>query len=183
MPRNIEIKARVASRAETRALVAPLAGAPPLRLVQEDIFFECPGGRLKLRVFGEGGNAEDAASSGQSAPSGQLIFYQRADAFGPKASHYLIAPTDRPSELRAVLQAAYGVRAVVHKTRWLYLVGRTRVHLDEVARLGEFVELEVVLTEGEDPAAGHAEADALMKALQIAPAQLIATAYVDMMPS
>lgn len=61
------------------------------------------------------------------------------------------------------------------------MIGRTRVHLDDVKGLGHFLELEVVLNEGEPAEAGIEEAHALMAQLGIAPAQLIEEAYVDLL--
>jgi predicted adenylyl cyclase CyaB len=69
----------------------------------------------------------------------------------------------------------------VRKQRQLFLVGRTRVHLDRVESLGDFLELEVVLREGESTKAGVAEAQALMAQLGIAAGQLIQSAYVDLL--
>ena len=36
-----------------------------------------------------------------------------------------------------------GIKGDVKKTRYLYMVGQTRVHVDEVEGLGNFMELEV----------------------------------------
>ena len=47
------------------------------------------------------------------------------------------------SPLHSLLSAAVGVRGEVAKTRTLYIVGQTRVHLDSVDHLGEYLELEV----------------------------------------
>jgi len=69
----------------------------------------------------------------------------------------------------------------VRKHRTLYLAGRTRIHLDRVEGLGEFLELEVVIADGEAPAAGAAEAEALLVRLGIDPDQLLTTAYVDLL--
>ena len=69
----------------------------------------------------------------------------------------------------------------MRKHRTLYLVGRTRVHLDRVEGLGDFLELEVVLGEDESAAEGEAEAWALMARLEISPRQLVETAYVDLL--
>ncbi|MFP5259482.1 MAG: class IV adenylate cyclase, partial [Acidobacteriota bacterium] len=135
MARNIEIKARIPSVDAIEAAVAALADAGPMPIAQDDTFFPCPNGRLKLREL--------------AATEGQLIFYQRPDAAGPKASHYDIAPTEAPAALRQVLAKALGVCGRVRKNRTLYHCGRTRVHLDRVEGLGEFLELEVVLAEGE----------------------------------
>ena len=61
------------------------------------------------------------------------------------------------------------------------MVGRTRVHLDRVKGLGEFVELEVVLDDLEELADGEKEARTLMTQLAIQPADLLQGAYVDLL--
>jgi predicted adenylyl cyclase CyaB len=76
---------------------------------------------------------------------------------------------------------AYGQVGRVKKHRKLFLVGRTRVHLDEVEGLGHFLELEVVLADDEPAEAGVREARGLMEKLDIKPHQLIEDAYVDLL--
>ena len=83
--------------------------------------------------------------------------------------------------MRDVLSLAYGQTGRVRKQRMLYLVGRTRVHLDRVEGLGDFLELEVVLADGEPTGPGVAEVHALMAALGIGADQLLACAYVDLL--
>jgi predicted adenylyl cyclase CyaB len=80
-----------------------------------------------------------------------------------------------------VLELAYGIRGVVRKTRYLYLVGKTRVHLDDVANLGQFMELEVVLEEGQSDSEGQKVAEDLMSALGVESADLIDGAYMDLL--
>lgn len=167
MARNIEIKARIASVAALLPLVAGIADQGPFTLSQDDTFFQCPNGRLKLRAFSDN--------------SGELIFYQRPDQTGPKTSFYRISPTDAPASLRDALTLAYGTIGRVRKQRTLFLVGRTRIHLDQVEGLGDFLELEVVLNDAESEAAGRAVADGLIAALDIRPGQLLATAYLDLL--
>ncbi len=167
MARNIEIKARIDSIAELAHKVATIASSGPTEIVQDDTFFECNAGRLKLRAFPDG--------------RGELIYYRRADHQGPKESFYLISPTTSPSSLREILSLALGEAGRVEKRRTLFLVGRTRVHLDLVKDLGEFLELEVVLNDGESSQAGIAEAQALMERLGIDPSQLIECAYLDLL--
>ncbi len=110
-----------------------------------------------------------------------MIHYDRADDAGPKTSRYTIAPTSDPDALRAILTATLGVVGVVRKRRWLYRVGQTRVHLDRVEGLGEFVGLEVVLRPGQPEAEGVVIADDLMARLGIGGAQLVESAYIDLM--
>lgn len=165
--RNIEIKARVADLAAVEARAAAIADSGPVDIAQDDTFFACPRGRLKLRELAPG--------------QGQLIHYHRPDQGGPKLSDYVIAPTSDPAALREALTRAYGVAGRVRKHRRLYLAGRTRIHLDRVEGLGDFMELEVVLEAGDDTAGGEAEARRVMQALGVGEADLIEGAYVDLM--
>lgn len=167
MPSNIEIKARVGDLGTVRALVEPISDGPSELLDQEDTFFAVPEGRLKLRILGEH-NAE-------------LIYYQRPDSTGPKTSNYLIAPTSAPEVLKSILASALPVVGVVRKRRWLYLVGQTCVHLDDVGGLGTFVELEVVLRPDQTEEGGVAIARELMERLGITGQQLIGGAYIDLL--
>ena len=43
------------------------------------------------------------------------------------------------------LSKALGVKGVVNKRRKLYMVGQTRIHVDHVEGLGDFMELEVIM--------------------------------------
>jgi len=167
MAKNVEVKARLRDPGAVREAAARLAGGPEHLLVQEDTFFFSPRGRLKLRVFPEG--------------RGELIAYDRPDAAGPKTSSYEVVPVEDPARMKAALSAALGVRGVVRKRRTLLLAGRTRIHLDEVEGLGDFLELEVVLREGEDPAAGEAEAERLLESLGVAPGERVSGAYLDLL--
>jgi predicted adenylyl cyclase CyaB len=165
--RNVEIKARLADLEATRARVLALAPHRHEKQAQVDTFFRTRRGRLKLRKLGPA--------------AGELIFYERSDAQGPKLSSYAIHRCEDPDALAALLGAALDVRGVVAKEREIYLVGRARIHLDRVARLGDFLELEVVLAEGEAPAAGEAEARDLLRALGVADEALVAGAYADLL--
>jgi predicted adenylyl cyclase CyaB len=167
LARNVEIKARIESVEALTPRAAALADQGPTEIIQDDTFFTCGNGRLKLRAF--------------SATSGQLIFYRRPDQAGPKESFFLISPTESPDTLREALTLGYGQAGRVRKRRTLYLAGRTRIHLDRVENLGDFLELEVVMSEGEPAEAGVAVAHALLAKLGIAPDQLIESAYVDLL--
>jgi predicted adenylyl cyclase CyaB len=166
MPRNVEIKARVPEPGRLLDAVIDIADRGPTVFAQDDTFFACPAGRLKLRTFSE--------------TEGQLIFYRRDDVEGPKLSEFVIAATHEPGALRGLLTLAYGVVGRVRKTRTLFFVGQTRIHLDDVEGLGHFVELEVVLQPDEAPDDGRRVADTLMERLGIASNHLVSTAYVDL---
>ena len=167
MPSNIEIKARVRDFEEIRARAEKLSDTPVQAIPQEDTFFNVEKGRLKLRIL-----APDQS---------QLIYYTRPDQEGPKRSDYHITRSPDPENLKRVLELACGIRGVVRKTRYLYLVGQTRVHLDDVEGLGQFMELEVVLEEGQSDAEGQRIAEELMSALGVERGDLIDGAYMDLL--
>jgi predicted adenylyl cyclase CyaB len=169
LPSNIEIKAYARDFAEIRRRAEVLSSQPVNILPQEDTFFNTPQGRLKLRVL--------------SGNQGQLIYYTRPDQEGPKRSDYHIFLTNDPENLKRALELAYGIRGVVRKTRYLYLVGQTRVHLDDVEGLGQFMELEVVMQEGQSDAEGQVIAEDLMARLGVEGSDLVEGAYMDLLES
>lgn len=166
MSKNIEIKARIPSIDALLPQVRTQADQGPFEIRQDDTYFLCSTGRLKLRAF--------------SKSEGELIYYRRANELAAKESFYLRAPTTAPEVLRESLTLAYGQIGHVRKHRTLFLKGRTRIHLDRVSGLGDFLELEVVLAENEPLDGGINEANQLMASLGIDPSQLIAGGYLDL---
>ena len=168
-----------------RSLGAAFAG----ELVQEDVYFRVPRGRLKLRI-------ESAPE-----PRAELIRYDRADSPQIRLSRYERTFVDDPSRTRQELTILHGEpRAIVRKRRRLYLVETTRIHVDQVEELGSFVEIEVVRPSGagtdangpEETAAApfdawarEAEAFArrLAEGLNLDPARLQSRSYADLLES
>ncbi|MEI7861673.1 MAG: class IV adenylate cyclase [Planctomycetota bacterium] len=167
MPSIIKIKARIADLPRTQALAAAISDTLPTTLQQRDTFFRCANGRLKLREI--------------EACEGELIVYDRANTTAAKQSDYEIAAVADPQLLKQVLQRALGVTQIIEKKRVYYLVDQTRMHLDSVVGLGNFLELEVVLRPNQSPAEGHAIAADLLRRLEIRDTDLMATAYADML--
>jgi predicted adenylyl cyclase CyaB len=153
--------------AALRKRVVEVSTSGPELLVQRDTFYTVLHGRLKLREFGDG--------------TAELIYYQRPDQAGPKTSKYIRTQISDPASTRELLGQALETKAVVSKQRELFLAGRTRIHLDEVDGLGTFMELEVVLTEGETDSDGERIASLLMEQLDVRQEDLIAQAYVDLL--
>lgn len=168
MPSNMEIKAQVRGDPQLlRRRAAELATEAPILIRQEDTFFRTPRGRLKLR-------------SPDSGPA-ELIYYERANECGPRPSVYCVAPVVDAAALRAVLAASLGVCGVVRKERELFLARDTRIHLDVVASLGQFVELEVMLEGEAELDRGRKRCHELMEALGVAEGDLVARSYIDML--
>ena len=169
MATNIEIKARVDDFNALKARAETLSDQPLRIIYQEDTFFNTEKGRLKLRIL--------------TPDLGQLIYYERPDQDGPKRSDYYLSETRDPESLKNTLTLALGVRGVVRKTRYLYMVGQTRIHVDNVEGLGHFMELEVVMQDGQEDAVGQAIAEDLMRRLGIREDALIEGAYMDLIES
>lgn len=126
---NIEFKARTNKLAELEAL---LRQHNPLFIGEDrqvDTYFNVPSGRLKLRE----GNIENA-----------LIYYEREDTAGTKASHVLLYHHKPDKALKEILIKTLGIKAVVDKRRKIYFINNVKFHFDTVAGLGTFVEVEAI---------------------------------------
>lgn len=125
----IEIKAKCEDQGKIRDLLKARQADFKGLDHQIDTYFKVNHGRLKLRE----GNIEN-----------YLIFYERANQKGPKQSEstlYEIAPG---ASLKDLLVKSLGVLAVVDKQREIYFINNVKFHLDQVQRLGAFVEIEAI---------------------------------------
>lgn len=167
MARNIEIKARIASVEALLAHAPALADGDAEPIDQDDTFFTVAMGRLKLREFADG--------------SAELIHYHRADGLEARPSDYVRVPVAGAAALREALARGCGVLGRVRKHRLLLRLGQTRLHLDRVEGLGDFVELEVVLRDGQSDDEGRAIAEGWMQRLGLQHAPRLGSAYMDML--
>ena len=167
MAQNVEIKASIKNYSRLADIVSKLADEGPDLLNQEDTFFNCPHGRLKLRKFSEN--------------QGELIFYKRVNLPGPKLSEYQILPTNNPVLFWNILAASLGVIGVVRKKRTLFKIAQTRIHLDHVEGLGDFLELEVVLNDHQGVDFGESIAKELLERLEIKSESLMEKSYLELL--
>ena len=163
---NVEIKARCNRpekiRQALRSAGADFRGTDH----QVDTYFRCAGGRLKLRE----GNIEHS-----------LIHYRRPDQAGPKTAEvHLYHPGPSPG-LKEVLSEALGVLVVVDKRREIYFLDNVKFHIDRVAGLGQFVEIEAIDAAGD---IGRerlgAQCEQYMRLLEIRAEDLVECSYSDM---
>ena len=165
--RNIELKCRCADLDEVRRRAKELGATDAGALQQHDVFFDAPLGRLKLRDFGDG--------------RAELISYRRPDLREARGSDFFVYPVAEPAALRATLAHALPTGGTVRKRRHLFLYRRTRIHLDDVDGLGQFVELETVMS-GQSESEAHAELRHVAAALSLKPEDAIPQPYVELMP-
>jgi predicted adenylyl cyclase CyaB len=164
---NLEVKIRVPDLASLRPGLASLQPRSAGQLHQVDTYFLARHGRLKLRMI-----------DGQIA---QLISYDRPDLPGVRTSAYHIVPVPDPSALLLALTAALGVRCRVEKQRELYLWHNVRIHLDQVTGLGDFLELEAVLSPHDDAAISHDRLATVLTALGVSDSVCLGGSYADLL--
>ncbi|CAN7986526.1 unnamed protein product [Ixodes hexagonus] len=175
---NVEVKARISDRDALLRLLEPMAESHRL-LRQTDTFFRVGHGRLKLRQSTacglDGTPAEESCA---------LFFYDRPDVPGPKLSRYEKLRLDSLQAaltFKSMLERSLGTLGTVSKERHLLLLGSTRVHVDRVQGLGDFLELEVPLGEGQRLEEGEAAAEALLATLGVERDSLVPGSYLDLL--
>jgi homotetrameric cytidine deaminase len=161
--RNVELKAADPDPARSLAICRELGAEDRGVLRQRDTYFRAREGRLKLREEEPGGSV--------------LIQYDRPDAAHARESRYRLAPVHDPETLRAALDAALGTLVVVDKERHLLLWEGVRIHLDRVAGLGDFLELEGVAPPDSDLAAERERVERLRAALGVG--EILTDSYSD----
>jgi predicted adenylyl cyclase CyaB len=133
---------------------------------QYDQFYAVPTGRLKLRRFGDS--------------PGELISYNRANVPEARTSEYALHRTTDAASLDEVLSRALPRLESLAKTRHLLIHRNTRIHLEDVAGLGRFIELETVI-QGQSEAEAEREHEDIVSALGLSSAERIAVGYIDLL--
>ncbi|MDI6803934.1 MAG: class IV adenylate cyclase [Bacteroidota bacterium] len=136
MPSNLELKAKIASISSLSQIAEEIGATYITTMLQEDTYFYSTKGRLKLRVINE-----DKA---------ELIFYDRDETTNYRFSEYQIYRVADKELMRKILEHAYGIRSIVKKQRQLFTYKNCRIHIDQVDGLGDFLELEVILSKSDN---------------------------------
>ncbi|MHC4415431.1 MAG: class IV adenylate cyclase [Planctomycetota bacterium] len=162
---NIEFKAElldlVAARRQCAVLGAQRIGA----IRQTDTYYKLHEGRLKKR-------------EGPGEPT-EWIHYHRADLVRPRMCHYTILSDEQAKRrwgsqsLRAWLK--------VTKTRELWMLDNVRIHLDQVDRLGAFIEFEAAVSRKHDVQACHQAINHLRHVFGVSLGEPLAASYCDLM--
>jgi adenylate cyclase, class 2 len=164
---NVEFKARCTDLDATRLALRELGASEPVVDHQIDTYFRVPHGRLKLRE----GTVERA-----------LIHYDRPDISGPRRSDVTLYPAGADTDgLRIALERALGILVVVDKRREILWLDNVKLHLDSVANLGAFVEVEAIARDEMTEADLRAQCDQLLSELSITEDDLIGGSYSDLL--
>jgi predicted adenylyl cyclase CyaB len=134
---------------------------------QKDTYFNVPNGRLKLRE----GNIENA-----------LIYYNRENTSGMKQSDVILYQHAPSPELKVILTKSLGIKVVVDKIRKIYFIDNVKIHFDEVAGLGSFVEVEAIDRDGSlGLETIKNQCEEFRKLFNITKEQFIAESYSDLL--
>jgi len=129
MPTNLELKIKLENFIVVKQRLTNLKAKFIQELNQKDIYFKVSGFNLKLRI--ENGHQS-------------LIKYLRNEDGSDRWSDYEIVKTSE-GDLEKLLSSVLEIETVVEKKRLLYMFDNTRIHLDEVKYLGNFLELETLV--------------------------------------
>ena len=165
--RNIEIKTPLDDRPAAVARLTTLGARHLWTRRQRDTFFRVETGWLKLREPSEG-------------PAELIAYHRPTDDTGPRPSDYDIMVLDDPARWIAFLGRALPIEVVVEKERELHIVETTRIHLDHVDGLGNYLELETVVG-NRDLAEAETETRRIIQGLQLDRHRFVAVPYRDLL--
>ena len=100
---------------------------------------------------------------------------------GPKKSKYYRIPIHNLHLCDTILTKIFGRIMVVQKQRILFLLNNIRFHLDSVDELGEFLEIEYVLSPNESREAATKAVNRLINRLRIQQNALIDCSYAELL--
>lgn len=177
MATNLEFKAQCQSLESLYPRLDDLNATHRETVHQVDTYFHVAKGedspisetsepRLKLREI-------------DGAAEAWLIYYERPNHEASRYSQYQLCKIMDPETLKTLLTAALGVKTIVKKQRELWMFNHTRIHLDTVVDLGQFIELETVFQEQTEAEAVN-EHHHVKAILHLDTADPVAVSYSDL---
>ncbi len=166
MVKNLEYKVQYESLDRILPKLRILGATHRETTHQVDTYFNSPKGRLKLR------KTDDSDVS-------WLIYYERPNKKVSRYSLYKLCKITQGASLRELLTAVLQIKTVVKKERGFWMYKNTRIHLDTVVDLGQYVELETVF-QGQTETDAIAEHDHVKHTLELNTEEPIAVSYSDM---
>jgi predicted adenylyl cyclase CyaB len=167
MKKNFEIKVKLDNPEKTIKLLRMLCKGKKVikhRQFQEDIYYRVNKGRLKLRII--------------DGKTGNLIHYFRSNETGKRVSNYTISETNTPKELNTILSSLYGVLITVKKSREITIIDDTRIHIDKVNGLGNYLEIEIIFNSIKE---ARDRMRILIKSLELDEKTFIKVSYSDLL--
>ena len=132
MPKNLELKIYCSSFSGLKKTLKVINAEFSGELIQKDVYYKNEKGLLKLRIE----NGEQS-----------LIKYLRDEEGKDRWSDFHVLKFSG-GNAEEFFNDIFEVEAVVEKKRLLYMYNNTRIHLDEVKGLGNFLELETLVLSG-----------------------------------
>lgn len=136
MPQNLELKIKLESFNEIKKRLKKIGADFKATLNQKDIYYGNPKGLLKLRIKN---NAES------------LIWYNRNENSENRWSNYSLLKF-KNGNAEKFFRQIFEIETVVEKKRFLYMYKDTRIHLDKIKHLGNYLELETLVLRGQKDA-------------------------------
>lgn len=167
MSENIEIKAKLNNFDVVYNIIKKLTRTNPTLLIQQDIYYRVPSGRLKLRSI-----CDDYH---------EIIFYNRPNQAGPKNSEYYRYQVEQKDDVDLFFKRIFGQLVIVNKHRNLFLQNNIRFHLDDVDNLGQFLEIEYVLSPNESRREAFNKVNELINQLHIDRNSFVVCSYADLL--
>ena len=161
---NVEYKCELRDLALARSILRAKGASFIGELKQTDTYYRIPNGRLKRRDC-EGEPVE-------------YVFYDRPNRTLPKLSHFTLYTEQQALERFGL--TALPVWVIVKKSRDLWMIGNTRIHLDQVESLGNFLEFEALVCRDFNVARCHEAIAELRRLLSPALGEAIDCSYSDM---
>lgn len=169
--KNIEIKAKSNNTALSKITAIAIQTDT---LYQTDTYYNSKNGRFKLRE--------------ELGKQSYLVQYNRPDNLDSKLSKYYIVNVENERQTDTILRLTNGMIGIVKKQRLLFIYTdkvtniETRIHFDNVEGLGNFIEIEVMLTNETNTVKQGNDIIAFLKAeLCIKPDDLISHSYYDLL--